>query len=248
MKKGTTLKSNIEKVYGAGPKQYQQGWSEFYKLKFKVTPDVLIPRPETELIVDFIVHSSSLIDNSKSNEQLPINNHQLTVMDLGTGSGCIAISVAKNLPDVKVIAIDISAAALEIAKQNAKFHKVEEKIVFLQADLLSFITPYSKAPDVITANLPYIPSANLMLIDPLVSEFEPKIALDGGQDGFDLYRKLFQQMNDNNFYPKILIIEIDDTHSQIAPLEAKKYFPNAKIEVKKDLSKIDRFLTINFAL
>ncbi len=229
MKKGTTLRSNIEKTYGRGPTQYQQGWTEFYQLKFKVTPDVLIPRPETELLVDEVL-------------KLKPN----TILDLGTGSGCIAVSVAKNLPQSKVIATDISTPALEITRQNAKFHHVENQIVFLSADLLSFISPQSKAPDIIVANLPYIPSANLMLIDPLVADFEPKIALDGGQDGFELYRKLFAQIRDNKFFPLVLMIEINDTHPEIAPLEAKNYFPQAKIKLKKDLNKTDRFLIIHF--
>jgi release factor glutamine methyltransferase len=116
----------------------------------------------------------------------------------------------------------------------------------LAADLLNFVTPQAKTLDIIAANLPYIPAANLMLIDPLVRDFEPKMALDGGQDGFELYRRLFTQIRDNKFYPKILMIEIDDTQAEIAPLEAKKYFPEAKIELKKDLNKIERFLKITF--
>jgi release factor glutamine methyltransferase len=103
----------------SAPIQYQRGWTEFYKLKFKLTPDVLIPRPETELLVDEVL---------KLNPQ--------TVLDIGTGSGCIAISIAKNSPKVKIFAIDISPAALEVAKKNAKFHKVEKQIIFLENDLM----------------------------------------------------------------------------------------------------------------
>src|SRR4051794_24331057 len=102
------------------PKAYEQGWTEFYKLKFKVNPDVLIPRPETELLVD---------------EVLKINPS--TLFDVGTGSGCIAISVAKNLKEIHVVAIDVSSDALEIAKQNATFHHVDRKVFFLESDLLS---------------------------------------------------------------------------------------------------------------
>ncbi len=250
MKKGQTLKGEIEKLQG-GPKQYQQGYSEFYKLKFFLTLDVLIPRPETELLVDAVIKLSEEIALSKTprNDVFASGAKQsITAMDIGTGSGAIAISVAKNLPKIKVIATDISEKALEVARKNAKLHKVQEQIIFLESDLLSaFQLGVVKQPDIIVANLPYIPTAKLMyVVDPLVSDFEPRIALDGGRDGFEIYRKLFAQMVEKKFYPKYLLIEIDDTQSAIAPLEAKRHFPDAKIEVKKDLAKKDRFLVVKF--
>lgn len=228
MRKGTTLKSNIEKIYGGGPKQYQQGWTEFYKLKFKLTPDVLIPRPETELLVD---------------EVLKLNPAK--VIDLGTGSGCIAISIAKNLPQVKIVAVDISDKALLIAEQNAKFHKVENQIILLKGDLVDFLPKGAKF-DVIVANLPYIPTARLMLIDPMVTEFEPMLALDGGRDGFELYCRLFQQMKENQIFPKVLIAEIDAEQGQAALAEVKQYFPSAQAVIKQDLAKLDRILIVRF--
>src|SRR5438045_2669611 len=99
MQKGTTLKSNIQKIYGAGPKQYQQGWTEFYKLHFKLTPDVLIPRPETELLVDEVIHFAGSDPKKRQNHQNRAQMSEgrtLNIIDLGTGSGCIAISIAKN--------------------------------------------------------------------------------------------------------------------------------------------------------
>jgi release factor glutamine methyltransferase len=231
MKKGTTLKSNINTLYGGGPKQYQQGWTEFYKLKFKLTPDVLIPRPETELLVD---------------EAIKLNPN--SVLEVGTGSGCITISIAKNTSQTKIVAVDISEKALKVAEQNAKFHNVEDQIIFLQSDLLDFLStaPSVKKFDLLVANLPYIPTARLMQIDPLVSQFEPTLALDGGQDGFELYRRLFAQMREQNTFPRILIAEIDSEQGEIALSEAKKYFPNAQVEIKKDLAKKDRILEVNF--
>lgn len=236
MKKGTTLRSNIEKTYGAGPKQYQQGWTEFYKLRFKLTPDVLIPRPETELLVDEVIK----VVNSELLNHIPST---INILDIGTGSGCIAISVAKNLPNAKVIATDISPEALKVAEQNAKFHQVEDQIIFIESDLLSFVaTTNSQPPTIMVANLPYIPTARLLLIDPLVSQFEPTLALDGGQDGFELYRQLFQQMTAKKYLPKIFIAEIDDSQAEIALAEVKKYFPQSSAQVKKDLSLRDRIL------
>lgn len=216
----------MKKKLHEGPIQYQRGWTEFFKLKYKLTPDVLIPRPETELLVDEV-----------------ISKNPQTVIDVGTGSGVIAISVAKNLKTVKVLAIDISPKALEVAKKNAKFQNVEKRVFFLESNLLENI---EATPDVIVANLPYIPTPRLMYLDPMVVEFEPKIALDGGFDGFDLYRKLFSQILQKKIIPKFLICEIDSEHSSLAEDTAKRYFPEAKVEVKKDLAKMDRILVVRF--
>lgn len=211
------------------PPQYTQGWCEFYKLKFFLTPDVLIPRPETELLVDEVIKISN-------------HNQNLIIVDLGTGSGNIAISIAKNLPNVKIFATDISEKALEVAKKNAKFHKVEDRIIFLESDLLKEV---NKAPDILVTNLPYIPSGRLPFLDSSVIDFEPKIALDGGSSGFELYRQLFYQMKQKNIFPKYLIAEIDYTHGDYLK-EVQSYFPNAKVEIKLDLTQKQRILKITF--
>lgn len=208
------------------PKQYQQGWVEFYKLKFKVTPDVLIPRPETELLVD---------------EVLKLNPK--TVLDVGTGTGNIAIAVAKNIPDVRITAVDISPEALKIAQENAYFHQVNQKIEFIQSDLLEKV--YNKH-QVIVANLPYIPTQRIDYLDPSVKNYEPKIALDGGEDGFALYRRLFVQILQKNLFPKVMIAEIDYTHGVLAKATALKYFPKATVVVKTDLAHKQRILFIDF--
>lgn len=214
------------------PKQYARGWTEFYKLKFNLTPDVLIPRPETELLIDETIH---LINHELTN--------QLTILDIGTGSGCIAIALAKNLFSVRIIATDISTKALKVAQLNAKIHQVENKVQFLKGDLLSC---YVEKPDIIVANLPYIPTQRISYLDPSVKDFEPKIALDGGEDGFELYRKLFSQMKEKNIIPKYLICEIDYTHEELAYREVLRYFPKTEVEVKKDLAKKQRILVIKF--
>ena len=244
------------------PVQYERGWVEFYKLRLKVTPDVLIPRSETELLVDYV-----------------LSLNPKTVLDIGTGSGAIAVSIAKNIPDAKITATDISKKALEIAKQNAKFHQIGEKITFLHADLLNVIarTPIYiggrgnpterdcfaiarndrgdrndddvsdiSPHQVIVTNLPYIPSARIPYLDPSVKDFEPYIALDGGEDGFKLYRRLFLQIIQKNLYPKVLIGEIDYTHGLIAKATALKYFPKAEVQVKTDLAHKQRILIIRY--
>lgn len=236
-----------------GPKQYIRGWCEFYKLKFKITHDVLIPRPETELLVDEILKFYTLPPQEGRVNPIPF-----TLIDVGTGCGNIAISIAKNRNGhpggVHIIATDISKKALKVAKQNAKLHGVQDKIEFVQSDLLNTI---ASSVDIIVSNLPYIPSARIPYLEPSVKDHEPLIALDGGPDGFDLYRKLFQQISKRMHNPgldlnaqtgigklKLIVCEIDYTQGELAVNEAQKYFPDAQIEVKHDLAKKQRILVI----
>lgn len=212
------------------PSQYIKGWVEFYKLKFKVNENVLIPRPETELLVDEVL-------------KFIIHNSPCTILDLGTGSGNIAISLACNLKgcNVKIIATDISPKALKVAKQNAKLHGVGKQITFVESNLLEKIT---LQPDIIVANLPYIPNYRIPYLDSSVKNFEPHIAFDGGSDGFELYRKLFSQIKKKGWKPKLIIGEIDYTHRELAYHESYKYFPATQIEVKTDLAHKQRILLI----
>lgn len=219
------------------PEAYQKGWREFYKLRFKVTPDVLIPRPETELLVD---EALNFVAQEK----------RVTILDVGTGSGNIAVSLAKNLKEhltsgvrIKIIASDISEKALRIARHNAKLHGVADKIEFIQSNLLENI---NQRPDIIVTNLPYIPTDRIPYLDSSVKDFEPYVALNGGEDGFELYRKLFQQISlpPLGWTPKLIIGEIDYTHGELAAAEAQKYFPKAEVEVKTDFAHKQRILLI----
>lgn len=209
------------------PSQYIKGWVEFYKLKFRVTPDVLIPRPETELLVDEVLKFAK--------------DKTLTVLDLGTGSGNIAVSLAVNNKNLIIIASEVSKKALKIAGQNAKLHGVLDRIEFIESNLLASIT---LQPDIIVTNLPYIPSERISYLDSSVKDFEPHIALDGGEDGFDLYRKLFARIKKLNWKPKLIIGEIDYIHGELAVLEAQKYFPDYQVEVRLDLAHKQRILII----
>lgn len=247
--KNLKLKLNQNK-----PKQYIQGWVEFYKLKFKVTSNVLIPRPETELLVDNVL--AYIADTPTHRPTDP-----LTILDLGTGSGNIAISITKNLAshllgrlahvrgvNIKIIAADISSKALKVAKQNAKLHGVSDKITFIKSNLLLslkntiLIRPLNNC--IVVTNLPYIPTQRIPYLDTSVKDFEPKIALDGGEDGFVLYRKLFKQISTLRWKPKLIIGEIDYTHGELAVDEATKFFPEAQVEVKTDLTHKQRILII----
>ncbi len=238
------------------PYQYVKGWVEFYKLRFRVTPDVLIPRPESELLVDEVINFCTLYPKP------------YTLIDIGTGCGNIAISLAKNLNGIpggaNIIATDISSKAIRVAKQNAKLHGVEDKIHFIESDLLNRL-PRSFGPRndnlIIVTNLPYIPSARIPYLDSSVKDFEPIIALDGGPDGFRLYRKLFQQVSQHRMSNpglksnaqtgigklKLIVCEIDYTHGELAVNEALKYFPDAQVEIKTDLAHKQRILIIQQA-
>lgn len=219
------------------PKQYLQGWVEFYKLRFKVDERVLIPRPETELLVDEVIRFTKRNLKGMS----PI------ILDIGTGSGNIAISLAKNLTKVKIFATDISKEALNLAKENAVLQHVSDRIIFVESDLLSALHLRGvnvNSPELIVTNLPYIPSSRIPFLTRSVKDFEPWMALDGGSDGFELYRKLFTQIKEKNLTPKLIVAEIDHTHEIVAIQEAQKYFPKAKIEVKTDLANKQRILVI----
>jgi len=221
----------IDKDY---PEAYKRGYILFCDLEIKVNEDVLIPRIETESIVD-------IVENYVRQNNLKETN----ILDVGTGSGCISIVLAKRIEDTQITAIDISNKALEVAKENVREYNLENRIEILQNDLLdNYNTPH----DIIVSNLPYIPTDYIEKLDKSVKDFEPRIALDGGKEGFDLYRRLFKQIIDNNINPKLIVIELDDSHIDVALNEGRKYFPRYKIRIEKDKYNYGRFLVIETIL
>ena len=168
-------RERVRRRAGREPLAYILGQTEFWSLPLKVTPDVLIPRPETELLVE---------------EALPRLSGRQQVLDVGTGSGALAIALAHERQELTVTAIDISPAALAVAADNARSNGVAERIRFVQHDLGQLPPgPF----DLIVANPPYIPSRELATLMPEVRDFEPQLALDGGVDGLDAYRALARQ-------------------------------------------------------
>ena len=162
------------------PIQYITGEQEFYGLNFNVTPAVLIPRPETEHLVDAII------------KLLP-PNQPLKLADIGTGSGAIAVALAVHLPQAAITALDISPEALNIARNNADEHQVADRIRFLQSDLLSALDHEAETFDAIVSNPPYIPETDRATLHPQVREHEPAAALFAGATGLDIYRRLIPQ-------------------------------------------------------
>lgn len=163
------------------PLAYLRGTQEFYGLPFTVSPATLIPRPETELLVDFARERlAARLRSHPESETVPF-------ADIGTGSGCIAIAVLANVPQASAVGVDISPAALTVAAENARQNGVAERIQFIQASLLAAVGTHL---ELIVANPPYIPAAQIPTLQPEVRDFEPHLALDGGQDGLDFYRVL----------------------------------------------------------
>jgi release factor glutamine methyltransferase len=170
---------------GAGePLQYITGHQEFYGLDFTVNPDVLIPRPETEFLVERVIKLAS----GPSKEPNPL------IVDVGTGSGCIAIVLAVHLPQARLIATDISSAALDVARANADRHGVSNRIQFVEGDALEPLARLGleSAVDVLASNPPYVEEANSQLVQREVREWEPHNALFAGADGLDFYRRLLE--------------------------------------------------------
>jgi len=210
---------------------YVLGHWEFFGLDFNVTPDVLIPRPETELLVQ------------KAISWLKKNPSKRSIADVGTGSGAIAISIAVNMSDSKVLATDISPKALQIAVQNSTKHGVDSKIGFIECDLLPMSNVKGqRSIDLLCANLPYIPTKTLQTLS--VYEHEPTLALDGGQDGFELIRKLMNMAIAHLTPNALMLFEIEATLGKEALQLAHEIFPNAKTQLHQDLTSHDRLLQI----
>ncbi|PKN92273.1 MAG: peptide chain release factor N(5)-glutamine methyltransferase [Chloroflexi bacterium HGW-Chloroflexi-6] len=208
------------------PLPYILGHWEFYGLDFIVTPEVLIPRPETELLIDL------------ARTQLGPGSR---LIDIGTGSGCIPVTLATVLPNAEIVATDISPAALTIARLNAEKHGVGGRIRFCEADLFP-LDLQSASFDLILSNPPYIPTETLHGLE--VFGREPTLALDGGPDGMDTIRRLLVESKRWLAPGGALLVEIESGLGQLALETAARQFPGAKIQVLKDLAGLDRVLSI----
>lgn len=217
----------LTRLENGEPLPYILGHWEFYGLDFQITPATLIPRPETELLVEEALRG---IANRKSP----------TAADIGTGSGCIAVTLAVHRPELRITAADRSIEALKIARNNARRHTVSDRVHFVQADLLTFGQP--AAFDLICANLPYIPTATLHQLD--VYGREPTLALDGGPDGLDLIRRLLPQAARSLAPEGLLLLEIEHTQGEAALTLARRHYPHAEITLLSDLAGHDRLLKV----
>ena len=188
-----TFEAAVTRREKGEPVAYLRGIKEFYGLAFAADRRALIPRPETEVLVEAAERE---VARRLTSEPRPAGTPSLRLVDVGTGSGAIAIALAtllrrrRMLPEVTLLAVDSSAESLSLARENAVAHAVADAIAFVEADLL----PAGEAPfDLILANLPYIPSADVDRL-PVAASFEPRVALDGGPDGLDLVRRLLRAL------------------------------------------------------
>jgi release factor glutamine methyltransferase len=238
-----TLQGAQFRLEGGEPLPYVLGHWEFYGLDYTVSPDVLIPRPETELLV------------ARALEWLHVHPGRRRLADIGTGSGCIAISLAVSTPDLHVLATDISQPALEVAKANAEMHAVSDRVHFILADILDLptrealyegaLTHYASRStkfDLILANLPYIPTPRLESL--VVTRREPHLALDGGEDGLALIRRLLMAAPGWLAPEGCCLLEIDASHKEAAGSLAQSIFPRADVAVIPDLAGLDRLLVV----
>lgn len=221
------LTKAIEQLQDGIPLPYVIGEWEFFGLRFKITPDVLIPRPETEGLVELAL------------EWLRVNPDRRSCLDIGTGSGCIAISLARSIPDLHIIATDISHPAVQVAKGNARRHEVLEQIQFLERDLFSGI---NQTFDLLVANLPYIPSEKLKSL--AVYHSEPVVALDGGKDGLHYIQEVMREAAQHLNPGGAIFLELDEDCGASALTLAKEVWPGITINLGQDLSGQDRYLSV----
>ncbi|MGQ9908010.1 MAG: peptide chain release factor N(5)-glutamine methyltransferase [Candidatus Flexifilum sp.] len=218
------------------PIAYLTGERGFYDLVFRVTPDVLIPRPETELLLEAALQWARM--------RLEARPHTpLTIVDVGTGSGALAVTLARHLPPdrVCITGIDSSPAALAVARENAAaLLDAARAVTWLESDLL---TAWPGTPiDLLVANLPYIPSAVVPTL--AVSRFEPASALDGGPDGLDLIRRLLDQVQRCIAPDGLIALEIGADQGVQCAAEARVRFPGARIELRRDYAGHDRVVLV----
>ena len=215
------------------PSAYILGTREFFHLDLEVTPAVLIPRPETETVVEEAIRLARVMRHNDS----PAAD-AFVVADIGTGAGPIALSLARALPDATVLATDVSHEALDVAQRNAARHALADRITLLHGDLLA---PLTHRLDLLVANLPYVTTSDLAALEPEVRDHEPSMALHGGPDGLDLIRRLLDEAHAHLRPARVLVLEIGYNQAQMPPRSGAA-FPDAQITVLNDLAGRPRVL------
>jgi len=215
----------IERHLIGEPVAYITGHKEFYGVDFEVDNRAIIPRPETEMVVDKALEIARI-------------KKITTIADIGTGCGAIAIALAINIPAVKIYASDISALALELALINCQKHSLLNKIGLLEGDMLE---PIPEPVDIIIANLPYVKESEL---DEPSIKYEPELALDGGADGLNQIRRFIPQVRSKLKNRGLLLMEIGTGQAEEVTLLMSQYLSNAKLDVLRDFRGIERFVIL----
>ena len=219
-----TLAALDEYFHHNKPVQYLLGYTYFYGLKLLVRPGVLIPRPETELLVEKVLGNI-------------VGRKTPRILDLGTGSGAIALAIKKNRGDALLTATDISALALGVARKNAAMHGLD--VEFIESNLFASIPGKY---DVLVSNPPYVSRDEN--IDPLVSENEPEEALYAGEGGLSFYREILSRAREVLFDSNLIVLEIPENKDEELSAIVKNYFPESEFAILKDLNNLSRILII----
>jgi release factor glutamine methyltransferase len=227
------LRDLVKRAGQNEPIGYLVGKTEFYSMELLVSPACLIPRPETELLVQRAV------------EFLRTRYDKQLVYDLCTGCGCIAAAIARNFPNGRIIATDISDSALAIASQNIERHQLQDKITLLSGDLFAPLIPQldTNKFDLIVSNPPYVSSAEYENLDKNVKDYEPRIALFAGVDGLDIYRRIIERVDDFLKPDAALIMEIGYAQGPAIKEMLEKAGIFSEIKIEKDFSNNDRIVT-----
>lgn len=221
----------VERRLNREPLAYILGYKEFYGINLLVNPNVLVPRPETETMVEHALFMSLM----------GMETSELVVADVGTGTGAIAINLAIHLPAARIYAVDVADPVLDVASYNIRAHNVADRITLLQGDLLE---PLPEPVDLIVANLPYIPTGRIPTLQPEV-QWEPKAALDGGTDGLDLIARLLSQAPAKLKKHGVILLELDPEQVPAAEELARQHLPEATTSVERDLAELDRILVVS---
>ena len=226
------MRDLVQRRTKAEPVAYLVGVREFFSLGFRVSRDVLIPRPDTETLVMEVLDGIKGIPTPK-------------VLDLCTGSGCVAIAVAKNAKTAIVTATDISPAAIEIARANVARHNVASQVDVIESDLFAELTPGSKH-DVIASNPPYIPSAEIDQLDAEVARHEPRLALDGGTDGLTILTRIIEAAPGFASPNALLLLEFTPEQAESLKAIVASHGGYDEIVIRKDLAHRPRVLKARF--
>lgn len=225
----------LDRHRGGEPVAYLTNEKEFFGIPFYTDKRVLIPRPETELLVEHV------IDLVKKNDGL--NERKVRILDVGTGSCNVPVALALNLDNVNFVACDISEKALEVAKINVEKHNLTEKIKLLKSNLLDEFQGMDF--DIITANLPYIGIKENNFVAKEAKDFEPNVALFGGDDGLELYREMFGSLQ-GDVKCDYLLGEIGFSQKDVLRGLVSEMFPEKKLEIFQDLAGFDRYFVVHF--
>jgi release factor glutamine methyltransferase len=223
-------KALIKRRLQGEPTQYITGHQEFWSMDFLVSPAALIPRPETEILVEAILDQVHQADFPRAG---------LRLLDLGTGSGILAIVLARELLEARVVALDISRAALKLAQENAGRHQVLRRIDFVQGNLWQALAPHPNFM-VIMSNPPYIPHPDLSRLPVEVGDFEPRLALDGGPDGLEIIRTLVAQAHQYLVPGGLLALEIGHDQAEKVLKILERHGAYGEPVIRKDYQGIAR--------